>query len=144
MTGSGLARVADAARRVPELIRGLVVIAEPGRLLRAEFTRLPVPLPYRLRGSALTAYVRHGRHDLGTLADTLAAARAMPDDAARLLASLNPVALLDAGAGLGYFALAVLALVPAALRSCPSSPIRCAHWCCDVACARTRWRIAGR
>jgi len=118
------AGVQRVARRSPDVIRGLSVVAERRRLLRGEIAGLPVPLPYRLRGSGLTAYVRHGRSDLRRLARTIADTQAPPTQVSRLLND-RPVRLLDAGAGLGYFALGLLSLFPnAEILSVEPDPIR--------------------
>ena len=101
-------RAIRLARLSPDLVRAMALVAEPSRLARGELAELPVALPYRLRGSKLQIYVRHTRSDLRELSRALKLLKAIPPPLARRL-SEQPARLIDAGPGLGYFAVGSLA-----------------------------------
>ena len=116
-------RAIRAARLSPDLVRAMALVAEPTRLARGELAELPVALPYRLRGSELRVYVRHTRDDLRKLRLALQQVRAIPPPVRRIVS--GRVRVIDAGCGLGYFALWLLAAEPVvSIVSFEPDPIR--------------------
>jgi len=102
-------------RVVATLLRR-VVVRESARFAVRELLRRPGLARYRVAGSGLAVFVRHGTADVPTLDEVfLRRDYDPPEEVAALLCALrSPLRVLDLGANIGLFGVFVLGLEPGA------------------------------
>jgi len=100
--------------RLRRTVAAASCVTQPGRFVAAELSDSPSERRYRLRGSGLSAQVRHPLLDMWILEEVFRSrVYQPPPEALRVLHALDrPARVVDLGGHAGYFALFMLGLLP--------------------------------